>query len=442
MTYSDVLLIEDDAVLGGALRQRLALEDISVQWVLNCAQAIELLRRTRLHPAFVLADIRLPDGSGEDLYRRLVPYLSRTTVVFATAYGDIAQAVRLVAAGANDYLTKPYDADALVARIRVAIGRFGDPERPAAVQGNPFASSLRTADTANAIERLASAEMHVLLEGETGVGKDLAARYMHARSPRGGGPFLAINGAELNDALAETQWFGHVRGALGAPAATRDGVFAQAAGGTLYLDEVGELPPRAQSLLLRVLESAGYRPVGAPDALPVDCRVVASTNADLGAAVAQGRFRADLYYRLAAGRIILPALRERPDDIPVLAVRFLQEQRGSGRTRASGYTDAALAALAEYAWPGNVRELKNRVARAAVMSDAPQLDASDLFPERLLQDAGAADLAAVRQDAEWRGIQRAISASGGHLGHAAKRLGISRTTLWKKIRQARGKQEG
>lgn len=441
MTYIDVLLIEDDAVLGGALRQRLDLEGISVRWVQNCAQTVELLRRTRLRPAFVLADIRLPDGSGEDLYRQLIPFLARATVVFATAYGDIAQAVRLVAAGANDYLTKPYDADVLVARIRAAIAGFGDPERPMSVRENPFALSLETEAAANAIERLAGAGMHVLLEGETGVGKDMAARYMHGRSSGAAGPFVAVNGAELNDALAEAQWFGHVRGALGAPAAARDGWFAQAAGGTLYLDEVGDLPPRAQSLLLRVLETGSYRPVGAPAPVQQDCRVIASTNADLDEAVARGQFRADLYFRLAAGRIPLPALRNRPGDVPVLAERFLQALQCPGGSRALGFTSAGLAALAEHDWPGNVRELKNRVARAAVMSDGQYLDAADLFPERRLQDVSHTDLASVRQDAEWRSIQRAISESGGQLGLAAKRLGISRTTLWKKMRQVRQQQE-
>lgn len=436
-SYVDVLLIEDDTVLGGALRQRLLLEKFSVQWVQSGAQAIEVLRRTRLRPAFLLADIRLPDGSGEQLYRRIIPYLARTTVVFATAYGDIAQAVRLVAAGANDYLTKPYDTDALIPRIKAAVETFGAGESAVRCEENPFALGEQAAGTAAAIERIAAAPQHVLLEGETGVGKELTARYLHARSARRGGPFVAINCAEFSDSLAEVQWFGHVRGAFSGASGGREGVFAQAAGGTLFLDEVGQLPGRAQALLLRVLEGEQYRPLGGSAAAAVDCRVIASSNADLQAAVSEGSFRQDLYYRLTAVQLRLPALRARADQITLLARRFLAEQAGAGMRGSLSFTARADTAMAEYAWPGNVRELKNRVTRAVLMADAQDVsvDVDDLFPDQRLDVLPAGNLATLRDDAEWRGIQNAISESGGHLGLAAKRLGVSRTTLWKKLRK-------
>lgn len=430
MSDIQVLLIEDDELLGGALLQRLRLEGIATQWLQSCAQAVEVFRRTRMRPAFLLADIRLPDGSGEHLYRRLIPHLSNTTVVFATAYGDIAQAVRLVSAGANDYLTKPYDTDALVARIRSVIAAQPAGQQDEVLE-NPYALHDETYPLAQELERLAASALPVLLEGETGSGKDRAARYVHARSAYAAGPFVAVNCATLASDLIESLLFGHVKGAFSGAGAARDGLFSQAEGGTLYLDEVAELTPRAQAALLGVLENGQYRPLGDSTARHTHCRILASTCTDLPAAMAQGTFRADLFYRLAVARVAAPPLRERPGALPGLAQTLLAAQSGTGAT----LSPDAIQALHDHPWPGNVRELKNRIARAVVMADGAQVHAEDLFPESKLADKQ--DLATTRLDAEQRAIQQAISESGGHMGLAAKRLGISRTTLWKKLRAAR-----
>lgn len=433
MTDVDVLLIEDDTVLGGALQQRLQLEGISVRWAQSGAQALELLRRLRMRPAFVLADIRLPDGSGETLYRHLIPYLARATVVFATAYGDIAQAVRLVAAGANDYLTKPYDTDALVERIRVAIAAAAESGAAGGVAENPFAQGESGAALALQIERLGGSSLPLLLEGETGVGKDMAARYIHSRSRQGLGPFVALNCATLTEGLVESQLFGHARGAFSGAGGAREGIFAQAGEGTLFLDEVADLVPKAQAVLVRVLEEGRYTPLGAAAAQPAPCRILASSQVDLEQAVAQGRFRADLYFRLAVGQLRLPPLRQRQDALLPLARCLLREQPQGA---VLSFDAAAERALSQHDWPGNVRELKNRIARAAVMADGQVLSAADLFPETRLGEA-AADLGVLRAEAELRAIQHAIAESGGQMGQAAKLLGISRTTLWKKLRAAR-----
>lgn len=431
-----ILLIEDDQVLGGALLQRLRLEGFSTQWVQSCAQAVEWFRRSRQRPAFVLADIRLPDGSGEDLYRRLIPYLAQATVVFATAYGEIAQAVRLVAAGANDYLTKPYDTDALVARMRAVIA--AQPAgAPGEVRDNPFRFDDPASPLARELERLAASSLPLLLEGETGTGKDRAARYAHARSPFAAGPFVAVNCASIAPELAESLLFGHAKGAFSGANASRDGFFSEAQAGTLYLDEVAELAPKTQSALLRVLENGEYRPLGEIQSRQTRCRIIASTCGPLDAEVAEGRLRADLYYRLAVARLVLPPLRERPVALEPLALALLQE---SPQAVGKRFSAAALRALGDHDWPGNIREMRNRIARAAVMADGPELTASDVFPE--LKLGGAADLATRRSHAEQRAIQQAIAESGGHLGSAAKRLGISRTTLWKKLRATREDDAG
>ncbi|MGE8656086.1 MAG: sigma-54-dependent transcriptional regulator [Achromobacter sp.] len=431
MKEIQVLLIEDDQVLGGALLQRLRLEGLSTQWVQSCAQAVEWFRRSRQRPAFVLADIRLPDGSGEDLYRRLIPYLAQATVVFATAYGEIAQAVRLVAAGANDYLTKPYDTDALVARMRAVIAA-----QPAAAAGevhdNPFIVDDPASALALELERLAASALPLLLEGETGAGKDRAARYAHARSPFAPGPFVAVNCASVAPELAESLLFGHAKGAFSGASAAREGFFSQADSGTLYLDEVAALAPRTQAALLRVLEDGEYRPLGEARSRQTQCRIIASTSVALDAEVAAGRLRADLYYRVAVARLALPPLRDRPAAIAPLAQALLGELSRAGAMR---FSADALCAMNDHDWPGNVREMKNRIARAVVLADGAELGAADVFPEHKL--GGAQDLATRRTHAEQRAIQQAITESGGHLGSAAKRLGISRTTLWKKLRATR-----
>ncbi|OZI38738.1 sigma-54-dependent Fis family transcriptional regulator [Bordetella genomosp. 5] len=430
MSDIQVLLVEDDTVLGGALLQRLRLEGISTQWVQSCAQAVELFRRARIRPIFLLADIRLPDGSGEDLYRRLIPHLADTTVVFATAYGDIAQAVRLVSAGANDYLTKPYDADALVSRIRTLLARRQSHLGPTTIE-NPFDLDASEAPRARELERLAASALPLLIEGETGTGKDRAARYCHSRSTRAGGAFVAVNCATLANDLAEIELFGHAKAAFSGAGAARDGLFAQAEGGTLYFDEIAELGPKAQALLLRVLEDGEYRPVGSSQSHHANCRVLASTSADLEAACAAGRFRTDLFFRVSVARVTMPPLKERQSSTATLARTLLDELEGTHLS----LSGEALQAMAAHDWPGNVRELRNRLARAIVMSEGEALSAPDIFPERRLVDK--VDLAAARTDAEQRAIQQAIQESGGHMGLAAKKLGISRTTLWKKLRAQR-----
>ncbi|MFJ1301859.1 sigma-54-dependent transcriptional regulator [Pseudomonadota bacterium AL_CKDN230030165-1A_HGKHYDSX7] len=309
MSDIQVLLIEDDTVLGGALLQRLRLEGIATQWVQSCAQAVELFRRTRIRPVFVLADIRLPDGSGEDLYRRLIPYLADTTVVFATAYGDIAQAVRLVSAGANDYLTKPYDTDVLVARIRKLLDGRSD-RRVGRVLQNPLEAGESTNASAQELERLAASELALFIEGETGTGKDRVARYCHSRSSRANGPFVAVNCALLANDLMEVELFGHVKGAFSGASQDREGLFSRASGGTLYFDEVAELSLKAQAALLRVLEDGEYRPLGASQSRHADCRILASSTVSLDEAIAQTRFRVDLFYRISAAHIVMPPAEE------------------------------------------------------------------------------------------------------------------------------------
>lgn len=431
-TAPHVLVIEDDSVLGGALVQRLRLEGFRVELVVDCAQAIRAMERGR--PDFVLSDIRLPDGSGEDLYRRALPLLGETPIVFATAFADVGQAVRLVRAGATDYLTKPYDVDELVRTIRALLP---DETRPASgdgTQGEGFGISTATAALAADLQRLASRDIPVLLRGETGVGKEVAARALHAQSARASEPFVAVNCGAVPRELMESQFFGHERGAFTGAAAAHAGFFEEAGSGTLFLDEVGELDLRLQVALLRVLQDGGFRRVGGRQDLQFKGRIVAATNADLSALIERKAFREDLYFRLAVVELRVPPLRERLEEVLPLARRFAQQAAERQRLPVPQLDEDAASALLAHAWPGNVRELRNRVERAVALADEPVLDGAALFPETMLDKpvADEGSLADAREQAELAQIERALELSGGRLGEAAQRLGISRTTLWKR----------
>jgi len=427
-----VLLIEDDPVLGGALVQRLRLEGFDVAHAATCAEAMPLLRRPR--PDFVLSDIRLPDGSGEDLYRRALPLLGRTPIVFATAFADIGQAVRLVRAGADDYVTKPFDLEALVRRIRSLAPMAGriDPG------GENFGLSPATERLAADLQRLAERDLPVLLRGETGVGKEVAARLLHRQSQRSGEPFVAVNCGAVPQDLMESQFFGHERGAFTGAQGAHVGYFEEAGGGTLFLDEIGELDPRLQIALLRVLQDGRFRRVGGRQELQFRGRIVAATNADLAAGIAAGSFREDLYFRLAVVELLVPPLRQRLDEILPLARAFVGEAAARQGLSAQSLAAAAEPALLAHDWPGNLRELRNRIERAVALADGPELGVTDLFPERALDEPeAAATLADARAQAELAQIERALALSGGRLAEAAQRLGVSRTTLWKR-RKRRG----
>lgn len=430
-----VLLIEDDAVLGGALLQRLRLEGFSVEHAIDCAQALRALRRMK--PDFVLSDIRLPDGSGEDLYRQALPLLGSTPIVFATAFADVSQAVRLVRAGADDYLTKPFDADALIQRIRELVPYRREAAAPTPTPGVNLSPAMTR--LAADIDRLSDRDVPVLLRGETGAGKEVMALQLHHHSARANRPFVAVNCGAIPVELMESQFFGHERGAFTGATGTHQGWFEEAGAGTLFLDEIGELHPRLQTALLRVLQDGRFRRLGGRQDLAFKGRLVSATNADLGALIAERTFREDLYYRLAVVELHVPPLRERREEILPLAQAFMQKAMCRQKESHISLDADAQAALLAHRWPGNVRELRNRIERAVALCQTNTLGPTDLFPERTLEEPMApATLADARTRAELEQIERALELSGGRLAEAAQRLGISRTTLWKRRKSLLG----
>ena len=429
MTAS-LLLIEDDAVLGASLLQRLELEGVPCWWARSAAEGEALLRRHR--PALIVCDIRLPDGSGEELLLRLMPELGATPVVVVTAYGEVGQAVRLLRAGADDYLEKPFPPQRLLDKLR-ALGRALPPPPDPDEAGWQSPAMRRLAGQ---LERLARVETPVLLTGESGAGKEVAARRLHASGVDPEAPFVAVNCAAIPAELMESEVFGHERGAF-TGALQRHAGFAERAGhGTLFLDEIGELAPPLQAKLLRLLQERRFTRIGGRQELTLRARIIAATNLDLMAAVASGGFRQDLYYRLAVVELGLPPLRERPEDLRGLAEAFLAHcARGFDRAGAS-FGPGALEALLRHDWPGNVRELRNRIERAVLLAEQPALTPDDLFPGQApLPEAPPVSLAAAREQAERDHIRRILARSGGRVAEAAQLLGISRTTLWERMRR-------
>lgn len=436
-----VLVVEDDPVLGGALRQRLKLEGFSVDLADSCAAALRLVHKRQ--PDFVFSDIVLPDGSGEDLYLKIQEYLGDAHIVFATAFGAIEQAVRLVKAGADDYLTKPFDVEQLVDRIHTAVRtkpRLRDPSGETELFATD--ASFKMHALKEQLSSAAQTDLPVLLMGETGTGKEISARVIHAQSARADAPFVAVNCGAIPKELLESQCFGHERGAFTGASNTHVGYFEEAGEGTLFLDEIGELDAKLQVALLRVLQDGRYRPIGARKEQVFRGRIVAATNANLSELRSEKLFRDDLYYRLAVIEVFLPALRERPEDIVPLAEYFLNDA-GSGRSLPGPtLSENAKSALRSHAWRGNVRELQNRMFRAAALAKGQTLEVDDLFPERRLmggtsmpKDAAEPMLQSARRAAEDEQIERALQMTQGKMGEAAKLLGVSRTTLWKRKRR-------
>jgi two-component system response regulator HydG len=429
-------IVDDDPIMGESLVQRLQLEGYRASWWQSGEEALAHLRDADCQ--VLVCDIRLPDMDGEQLFRRALPDLGATPVMFITAFGEVEQAVRLMRAGADDYVTKPFDVEVLLRKIATLCRR-----EITAGNGSPGRETLSASAAMRRVEsellRVKDTTMPVLLLGETGVGKEVAARQLHEASLRHGLPFVVVSCATIPVDRAEHEMFGHERGAVAGSRTAHVGFVEQAGGGTLFLDEVSTLPSPVQGKLLRLLEDGSYRRVGGTQELVSDARIVSSSNADLPALVAEARFRSDLYYRLNVIELHLPPLRARREDIVPLAQHYITQFARSTGHRMPTLTPAARAAMQDYAWPGNVRELRNRLERALGLSgDAPQLHAQAIFPERALLDqpgAWVASLAEARKRAERGHIEEAIRQTGGEIAKAATLLGISRTTLWEKMRR-------
>jgi len=442
-----LLLVEDDRIVRVTVRDALADAGYDVAECADGAAAASLLESRPFD--LVLCDVRLPGMDGVSLFRRARALQPAPAVVLMTAYASTEDAVAVMREGARDYVLKPFEMDELLLRL----GRVRDELllRRRVEEGAPVAEgdleSLAGDSPAmrlvrERVEAAAAGEVAVLLVGETGTGKDLAARLVHARSRRARRPFVAVNCAAVPEALFEAEMFGHEKGAFTGADRRRQGRFEAADGGTLFLDEVGELAPSCQAKLLRAVETSSFEPVGSSRTVHVDVRVIAATNRDLAGPAAQGGFRRDLYYRLNVVDVRLPPLREHRQDVLPLAGRFLRDIAARQERPMPELEPAAAAALEAWDWPGNVRELVHALERAVALSRGAPLAVHHLPDEIAASAVPAAPSAALQPleravgDFERRYIERALEHTGGHRGRAAALLGISRKSLWERLRDA------
>jgi DNA-binding NtrC family response regulator len=454
----DILLVEDKESLRRVLR--LTLEHAGYG-VTECADASSAAAEIERAPyRLVLTDLRMPNGTGLDVLRAARAADPDVPVVVMTAYGSIDEAVQAMKDGAHDFLQKPVDSNHLILLIQRALEqsrlrtenillreewsrRYGFPR----IIGESDAIKRAVAET----QRVATTEATVLLLGESGTGKELFARAVHHLSPRRDQPFVAINCAAIPETLIESELFGHERGAFTGATERRPGKFELASGGTVFLDEIGELPLAAQGKLLRVIEEKTVDRIGGRVTVPVDVRIVAATNRDLKSAAEAGEFRRDLYFRLAVFPVEIPPLRERGDDVAMLARHFAAQFGKELRGREATLSDDAVALLRSRPWQGNVRELENAIERACILADSLALEASDLAlgaspPSRVVADEADSfaglDLSGTLSEAadravravERRKIAGALRDSEGNKTRAAEALGVSYKTLLTKIK--------
>jgi two-component system nitrogen regulation response regulator GlnG len=456
----NVLLVEDDASIAIVITAALEAEGFAVTRCDNISDRDKLLIDNRF--SALVTDVMLPDGDGIETLDVVHGSYPAMPIIILSAQNTLDTAVRASDTGAFEYFPKPFDIDELARTVRQAVGASASSpdgaDDPAMGNALPLVGRSPAMQTVfRMITRVLRNDLTVLILGESGTGKELVAEAIHQLGGRRNGPFVAVNTAAIPAELIESELFGHEKGAFTGAVARHIGKFEQAAGGTLFLDEIGDMPMQAQTRLLRALQSGSIRRVGGREEIRFDARIIAATNKDLEPLIAAGQFREDLYYRLNVVPIILPALRERTDDIPALARHFLKAAAGEGLPRRQLTSDAA-ELLARQAWRGNVRELKNFIYRMALLAREDIVDSAALAPmldqvQRAHADpgeAGGLDLAVGRWLAETRPMlgsiyDAALAAferplfvevlreTGGNQLRAAQQLGINRNTLRKRL---------
>ena len=456
-----ILVVDDEADIRESLETLLELEGYHVTLAVDAGDATRRLERAGFD--LILLDLMMPDRSGMDLLQEIREKDRETPVIMLTAYGSVEVAVKALKHGADDYYSKPWDNDKLLIEIGHLIARRNLEQENRHLKralkerysfGNIVGRSERMLRVLDLVGQVAPSRATILLTGETGTGKEVIAKAIHANSPRSDRAFVAVNSGSLPQDLLESTLFGHVKGAFTSAYATQKGYFEIADGGTIFFDEIGNIGPETQSKLLRVIQEREFMPLGSTEVVKVDVRIIAATNADLRRLVEEGKFREDLYYRLNVINIGLPPLRERKTDIPLLVDYFFQkycEENGKfldaqNRTELQ-FTAEAMQLLMDHAWPGNVRELENAIERAVVLAAEAQVGA-DVLPDHVLHAGGLrirrdeagrlpadASLFEVVADFERRKIIEALDGVNYSQTEAAEALRIPLSTLNQKIKR-------
>ncbi|RJX18946.1 MAG: sigma-54-dependent Fis family transcriptional regulator [Desulfobulbus sp.] len=438
-----ILLAEDDEIMRITVQDRLARHQWEVDAVAGGREAADRLQKHNYH--LVISDIRMPGMDGLqllDLVRQSAPY---TDIIMMTAYGSVEDAIACLQRGAADYILKPFNMDDLVIRVSRILemqrikARCTSLEERCSVLNTEIVGDSEAMQRVHAlIRQVAPTESTVLIRGESGTGKELAASAIHRNSKRADRPFVRINCAAIPEGLMESEMFGHEKGAFTGAHARKPGKFEMADGGTLLLDEIGEMPLPLQAKLLRVLQQSEYERVGGTGTVRIDVRILCATARDLERAVRDGQFRQDLFYRLNVIPLVMPSLRERREDIPALTNHFLHEfsiRRGV----ALEVSPEAMQCLLAYEYPGNIRELKNILERASVLAPQPVITPADLPTDlaggkEVESGGGSCNLAEAVARIEKQAVLKALALAEGRRAEAADLLGISRKNLWEKMK--------
>ncbi len=438
-----ILLVEDDEIMRITVEDRLRKEGWSVTTAINGQQALEIIEASSYH--LILSDVRMPGLDGKQLLEEVRTRFPATSMFMMTAYGSVEDAITCLKKGACDYILKPFDMDDLVIRISRILEMQSVRARCDSLENccsqihhQIIGRSRAMEQTLRLINQAGPSDSTVLITGESGTGKELAATALHQASPRANKPYIRVNCAAIPEGLIESELFGHEKGAFTGAQSRRRGRFEMADGGTLLLDEIGDMPLALQAKLLRVLQEGECERVGGSQTIHLDVRVLCATARDLQDEVRAGRFREDLLYRISVIPLRMPPLRERIEDIPLLVNHFLQEFSAK-RGMLLSLSSEAMQRLLAYDFPGNVRELKNIIERASVLAPGPVIEASDLAmdlaaPPKEESGGSPVPLGQALADTEKQCILQALNATGGNRTKAAELLGISRKNLWEKMK--------
>ncbi|HMK49048.1 MAG TPA: sigma-54 dependent transcriptional regulator [Thermodesulfovibrionales bacterium] len=440
---SVILIVDDEPLQRDILKTILDDEGYETYTASSAEDGLRIVREVK--PDVVLTDLKMSGMDGIELIESLPNEPFEPTAVVMTAYGTISSAVEAIKKGAFDYLTKPLDKEVLLITIRRAVERVDLQKENQRLQKDLFGRfaiegiighSEKMVEAVEVMKKVASSVVNVLVLGESGTGKELAARAIHYNGPRRSRPFIAVNCAAIPENLIESELFGHEPGAFTGAISRNIGLFEAASSGTIFLDEVGDLPALTQSKILRVLQDKEIRRVGSRESIKVNVRIIAATNKDLEKAVVGKSFREDLYYRLKVITINLPPLRERREDLPELVTFFIKKYNREFGKRIKGIEEGAMKALLEYHWPGNIRQLEAVIERAIVMCESQHISLKDIKSElRLLQGASIAEIELPDEGINFEELEqdllkKAMRKSNGVAAKAAKLLGMSYKTFW------------
>jgi DNA-binding NtrC family response regulator len=448
-----ILIADDDEVSCQLFAETLESEGFRVEQTISGDAALSRLREDT--PDLLIIDVRMPGTSGLEVTRIAHEKYPSLPIIVMTAFGSIETAVEAIHEGAFDFISKPMNLEELKKTVSRALAQRalarpakmsngGDDENPQQL-GKIIGRSAAMLEVYKTVARVAPTKSTVLILGESGTGKELIARAIHQHSPRANRPFVAVDCGALTETILESELFGHVRGAFTGALADKKGVFEEAQGGTCFLDEIGGISPNMQARLLRVLQEHEIRKVGGKDWVTVDVRVVAATNHNLEEAVSRGEFRQDLYYRLNVVAILLPPLRERVEDIPLLTRHFLQHYSQESGKSITAFSDEAMELLCTYSWPGNIRELENAIEQAVALSYQPVLTPDDL-PVAVRDHISTKSFQNDSQNGQFlfpdtptleevkrRYVLHALKQAGGNISRTAKMLNIDRRSLYRML---------